>query len=360
SVQHKQAKRQVVVGGGWNRYDGNHYGLLPWAHQQVAVPVNYRYYDNDAVKKDLSIYTKWTEQLSARWQTFVDLQGRAVDYRINGFRNNPAVNIDERYFFFNPKAGLTWSYKKTQAYLSYGRATKEPNRDDFETGASQIAKPEKLDDFEAGLDVKTNNYSWGINLYFMNYKDQLVLTGKINDVGAYTRTNIPQSYRAGIEITGGAQITKRLSASANLTLSKNKVKNFTEYIDDYDNGGQQTNFYEEADIAFSPAVVGAYSINFLPFKKAEINLMGKYVSKQYLDNTSQISRSLKSFYVQDVKLNYQLKEARLFLQVNNVFSKLYEPNGYTFSYIYGGEQTTENFYFPMSPVYFTGGVNIKL
>jgi len=248
-----------------------------------------------------------------------------------------------------------------QAYLSYGRAAKEPNRDDFENNAAQVARPEKLNDFEAGFDYKTSKIAWGVNLYYMQYKDQLVLTGKINDVGAYTRTNIPNSYRAGVELTGKMQFSKWLSASANLTLSKNRVKNFTEYIDDYDNGGQQTKLYTEADIAFSPSVISAYAINIVPFKNAEINLMGKYVSKQYLDNTSQENRSLQSFYVQDVKLNYTLKKtALLFLQVNNLFSKKYEPNGYTFSYIYGGEQITENFFFPMAHIYWTAGVNIKL
>ncbi len=361
SFQYKSDKRQFIFGGGINQYDGQHFGEIISAEQQAAVPMNYRYYDNPAVKKDYSAYTKWTEQLSSNWQTFVDLQLRSVDYKIKGFKYNPSLNINEQYTFFNPKAGITWTKKNLQAYLSYGRAAKEPNRDDFETGAAQLAKPEKLNDFEAGFDYKTSKKAWGINLYYMQYKDQLVLTGKINDVGAYTRTNIPQSYRAGVEITGRAQLNKWLSAAANVTLSKNKVKNFTEFVDDYDNGGQQTKFYESADIAFSPSVISAYSINIIPFKNGEINLMGKYVSKQYLDNTSQDSRSLKSFYVQDVKLNYMLqKTALLFFQVNNLFSKKYEPNGYTFSYISGGEQTTENFYFPMAPIYFTAGINIKL
>ncbi len=361
SLQYKSEQRQLIFGGGVNQYDGKHFGEVISAEQKEAVPQNYRYYDNDAVKKDYSAYAKWIEKLTSNWQTFVDLQVRSVDYTINGFRSNPLLNTDNNYTFFNPKAGVTWSHKNMQAYLSYGRAAKEPNRDDFENNAAQVARPEKLNDFEAGFDYKTSKKAWGINLYYMQYKDQLVLTGKINDVGAYTRTNIPNSYRAGVELTGRAQFNKWLSASANLTLSKNKVKNFTEYIDDYDNGGQQTKLYKEADIAFSPSVISAFAVNIVPFENAEINLMGKYVSKQYLDNTSQESRSLQSFYVQDVKLNYTLKKtALLFLQVNNLFSKKYEPNGYTFSYIYGGEQTTENFYFPMAPIYWTAGLNIKL
>lgn len=361
SVQYNSKKRQVIIGGGITQYDGNHFGKVIKAEVQEAVPANHKWYDTDAEKKDYSIYTKWTEQLGKRWHTFIDLQVRKVDYTINGFRDHPSIDMTEDYTFFNPKAGLTYSWNKMQAYVSYGRAAKEPNRDDFETSTTQMAKPEKLDDYEAGLEYKGKKASWGINFYFMNYKDQLVVTGKINDVGAYTRTNIDKSYRAGIELQGGGQINKWLSANANLTLSRNKVKNFTEYIDDYDNGGQQTNFYKNPDIALSPNVTGAYSINIIPVKRTEISLVGKYVSRQYLDNTQQKSRSLDGFYTQDVRASYAWEKfATMFLQVNNVFSKEYEPNGYTFSYISGGALTTENYYFPMAPLNWVIGLNIKL
>jgi iron complex outermembrane receptor protein len=361
SAQYNSPKRQVIIGGGITRYDGDHFGKVIKAEVQAAVPVNHEWYNNNAVKKDYSLYTKWTEQLGRGFQTFIDVQVRNVDYNINGFRDNPGLTVDESYTFFNPKAGLTYNWNKMHAYISYGRAAKEPNRDDFETSTTELAKPEKLDDYEAGLEYNTPKANWGINFYFMNYKDQLVLTGKINDVGAYTRTNIDKSYRVGIELTGGGQISQWLSASANLTLSRNKIKNFTEFIDDYDNGGQQTNFYKSPDIAFSPSVTSAYSINIIPAKKTEINLTGKYVSSQYLDNTRQKSRKLDGFYTQDVRVNYTWeKYASMFLQVNNIFSKKYEPNGYTFSYIYGGELTTENYYFPMAPVNWVIGMNIKL
>ncbi|RYY71464.1 MAG: TonB-dependent receptor [Chitinophagaceae bacterium] len=361
SAQYNSPKRQLIIGGGITQYEGEHFGKVIKAEVQQAVPVNHKWYDNDARKNDYSFYTKWTEQVGKQWQTFIDLQVRHVNYSINGFRDNPGLAVDENYSFFNPKAGLTYSWKKMQAYVSYGRASKEPNRDDFETSTTELAKPEKLDDYEAGLEYKTAKANWGINLYFMNYKDQLVLTGEINDVGAYTRTNIDKSYRAGIEFQGGGVISKWLSASANLTLSRNKVKDFTEFIDDYDNGGQQTKFYEQPDIAFSPSVTGAWNLNIIPFKKAEINLMGKYVSRQYLDNTQQKSRSLDGFYTQDVRAAFAWqKYTTFFLQVNNIFSKKYEPNGYTFSYIYGGQLTTENYYFPMAPINWVIGLNIKL
>ena len=174
-------------------------------------------------------------------------------------------------------------------------------------------------------------------------------------------TNIANSYRTGVEVSAGAKVNGWLSAAGNFTLSRNKVKDFTEYIDDYDNGGQKTNTYTNTDIAFSPSVISSYSIDILPFKNTELNVMGKYVGRQYLDNTSQESRSLDDFYVQDVRLAYSWKKSALmFLQANNLFSKKYEPNGYTFSYIYGGEQATENYYFPMAAIHYTAGINIKL
>jgi iron complex outermembrane receptor protein len=244
-------------------------------------------------------------------------------------------------------------------------AQHEPNRDDYEAGNTQQPKPELLNDFEAGIEKKKSNYSFSANLYYMQYRDQLILTGKINDVGAYTRTNIPNSYRTGIELQGKLMATKWLNVAANITFSKNKIKNFTEYLDDYDNGGQQTNFYSSTDIAFSPNTIAGGSINIIPVKNAEVNLISKYVSRQYLDNTSLKSRSLNPYYTQDVRLSYLLegkifKATSIILQLNNVFSKKYEPNGYSFSYIYGGSLTTENYYFPMAPFNCMLGVNIKL
>ena len=198
----------------------------------------------------------------------------------------------------------------------------------------------------------------------MNYHNQLILTGKINDIGAYTRTNIPNSYRTGIELQGKTKITSWMNVAANISFSENKIKNFTEYLDDYDNGGQQTKFYSKTTISFSPAVIAGGSINFIPVKNGEISLISKYVDRQYLDNTSQISRSLNPYYLQDIRLSYQiekklLKAINIIVQLNNVFNKKYEPNGYSFSYIYGGSLTTENYYFPMAGFNFMAGVNLK-
>lgn len=364
SLQYQKKKTQLVFGGGYNSYDGQHYGNIKWAAVQAAVPENYRWYDLPAYKKDFSLYGKWTQQLSSRWQSFADVQLRTINYRIHGFRNNPSLHTSRQYAFLNPKFGITYSHKSWLAYLSYALAGKEPNRDDFEAGNAQQPKAERLHDVELGFERKLNKSSVAANIYYMHYRNQLVLTGKINDVGAYTRTNILVSYRAGIELQGKVQIAQWLNLAAHISFSENKIKNFTEYVDDYDNGGQQATFYRKTVISFSPSVVGGTSINFIPVKKGEISLMSKYVGRQYLDNTSQKSRSLNPYYLQDIRLSYLIetrivKAANIILQLNNVFNKKYEPNGYSFSYIYGGNLTTENFYFPMAGFNFMLGVNLR-
>jgi iron complex outermembrane recepter protein len=364
SLQHHKNKTDFTVGGGWNGYDGKHFGEIIWAGIQAAVPTNYQWYNLTAHKKDFSVYSKWTQQWTKNFQSFADVQFRNINYCINGFRDHPTLVIKNKYNFLNPKLGITYNKNSWQVYASYALAQKEPNRDDFEAGNSQQPKRELLNDFEAGVETKKSNYAFGANIYYMKYKDQLVLTGKINDVGAYTRTNIPNSYRAGIELQGKYIFDIWLNIAANITFSKNKIKNFTEYLDDYDNGGQQTKFYACPDIAFSPNTVAGGSINIIPVKNAEINLISKYVGRQYLDNTSLKIRSLNPYYTQDVRLSYLLKgkifkAVNLIVQLNNIFSKKYEPNGYSFSYITNGKLTTENYYFPMAPFNAMVGVNLR-
>ena len=287
-----------------------------------------------------------------------------MKYDLYGFRNNPDLIIKNKYNFFNPKAGLSFQKNEWSGYLSYSRGQKEPNREDFEAGVDQQPKPEKLNDLELGIEKRNDKYNIGLTGYYMQYEDQLVLTGKINDVGAYTRTNIPKSYRAGLELVASAKITSWLNAAGNFSVSKNKVKDFTEYIDDYDNGGQQINQYSSTDIAFSPNMVGGATINFIPLKNAELSLICKYVGKQYLDNTQNESRKLNAYYTQDARFIYTiskgcLKELNIILQANNVFDKLYEPNGYTSVTTMAGSLTTENYYFPMAGRNFMVGVNVK-
>jgi iron complex outermembrane receptor protein len=363
SFQYKKNKNTVTLGGGWNRYEGNHFGEVIWA--QTSIPKNWRYYNLDALKTDENVYAKWQSAISNRFDIYADLQYRKVNYTMNGFRDNPTVFVKRKFDFVNPKAGITYSHNGWQSFLSYALANKEPNRDDFEAGVINQPKHETLHDFEAGVEKRIADFSIGATGYYMLYKNQLILTGQINDVGAYTRVNVPNSYRLGIELQAKAKIADWVNIGANASLSRNKINSSQEYIDDYDNGGQVLINHRNTDISFSPSVVAAYTINFIPIKNGEISLLGKYVGRQYLDNTQDVNRSLNRYFVQDARVTYTIKnklfkEWNIIASVYNAFNNLYEPNGYTFSYINGSKTNTENYYFPMAGTNFMAGINIRL
>jgi iron complex outermembrane receptor protein len=362
SLEYKKGGDVVTIGGGWNQYDGKHYGQIIWA--QVGIPKDYRYYNLKGNKGDANGYAKWQHALSNTLQLFGDVQYRHVHYTTNGFRDNPTLPIDRTFDFVNPKAGISYNSNGWQAYISYALGNKEPNREDFEAGLINQPKHEILHDFELGAEKKSGNYTYGATAYYMLYKNQLILTGQVNDVGAYTRTNVPNSYRAGIELQGTAKFFSWLHAAANLALSTNKIKESVEYLDDYDNGGQKTISHKNTEISFSPSVVGGATVTVLPFQNAEINILNKYVSRQYLDNSGLESRSLNPYFMQDVKLGYSIKSkllsnVQLMVLINNIYNIKYEPNGYTFSYIAGGATATENYYFPMAGTNVMAGVNVK-
>jgi iron complex outermembrane receptor protein len=363
SFQYARDKTELTLGGAITNYLGRHFGEVTWAEN--GLPDRGKYYDLDASKSDVNAYAKWQQSLGSGFRFYTDLQVRAVSHEINGFQANPTLVTKARHLFVNPKLGLSYRNGYWSGYASYGIANKEPNRDDYEAGLADRPRPEQLRDVEANVAYATESAHAGATLYYMNYKDQLVLTGKINDVGAYTRTNLARSYRAGVELEGGVRLAPRVSLSGNLTLSRNRVRRFTEYIDDYDNGGQIVNAYSEPPISFSPDVTAAATLSIRPISALEIALPGKYVSRQYLDNTGNAERSLNAYYTQDLQANYSfgykwLKNVTVIGQVNNVFNKRYEPNGYTYSYFYNNKLATENYYFPMAGTNFMVGVNIRL
>lgn len=362
SVRHKNEKREVTLGGNMSNYLGDHFGKIIWS--KYAISKDYKWYDLNANKSEQSVFGKWMEE-SGNFQFFGDVQMRNVQYDINGFRNNPTLNIKQQWTFFNPKAGIRYTKEKTSTYLSFARATKEPNRDDFEAGNMEIPRPERLDDWEAGIQHTSKKYRYSITFYYMNYKDQLVLTGRINDVGAYTRTNIAKSFRRGIELEGSYSFKPWLQLTSNLALSQNKIQSFTEYYDDYDNGGQKTNLFTSTNIAFSPAIVNNTILSASIMKKTELRWIAKYVSRQYLDNTSRKYRSLDPYLVNDLQINrtFSLKNGTTVstvIQVNNLFNKRYAPNGYTYSYYYGGNIINNNYFYPMAERNWMIGLNISL
>lgn len=373
SFVYQKNKTQWIIGGGYNRYDAKHYGYITWA--DYGVSDNYRWYNLTAHKTDFSIYSKLQQQFGQHWYVFADLQYRRVDYQINGFRKNPDLMSDVTYNFFNPKVGLSYITQhsnnvQSKAYASFAVANKEPNRDDFEASPNQLPKPETLYDLEAGYQWGGYKYGLGANFYYMQYKDQLILTGKINDVGSYVRQNVDNSFRTGVELTAHWRPADWVNIQANATVSSNKIKNFEEYIDDYDNGAQILNNYKSTDIAFSPSLIAGGTATFEPLKKQLsnqsffIDLMGKYVGRQYLDNTTNEARSINPYGLADVRLRYVIKtnivkELGISLALNNVLNKKYESNGYTFSYQSDGSLTTQNYYYPQAGFNFLLGVNLR-
>lgn len=363
SVQHNKNKTHLTFGGGVSKYDGKHYNIVTWS--QYGFSGNHTYVDLPANKKDVNFYGKILQTLGSGFSGFVDVQGRFINYHIAGFEAHPEIDIKKDYTFFNPKVGISYNKNKFQAYLSYSIASKEPNRNDFEAGTNQQPKPEILYDLELGAEKTGSPFSYGATLYYMTYKDQLVNTGKINDVGAYTRTNTPESYRLGTELQAAMKFANWVNASGNISFSRNKIKKFSEYVDDYDNGGQIINEYSNTNISYSPDVVGFAGLNFNPVQNGEISFQSKYVSRQFLDNTSNFKRSIDPYLVEDIRLAYTLhkkffKEVNFILQLNNVFDKMYESNGYTYNYFSGGKLVVENYYFPMAGINFMAAINIKL
>ena len=364
SLQYNSKTTNLTLGGGWTEYDGKHYGNVIWA-ARGGVPPDYQYYNVPAKKTDFNVYTKWQQQLGEKFSSFIDLQYRQVNYHIDGYDNNPSINLFKHYNFFNPKAGISYNNGPLQAYFSFARATHEPNRDDFEAGVTEQPTPETLNDFELGLNKKTPVYNWGITGYYMLYQNELVLTGKINDVGEYTRTNTPHSWRLGLEMQGGIKPAAWIQVSGNLTISQNKISDYTSYVDDYDNGGQKSTTYKKTDMALSPAVIAAAMISFYPVSVLEISLPAKFVGDSYLDNTQSSERKIADYYVQQIRIIYSPKlkspgEINFAFYLNNVFNKKYEATGYTYGYYSGGALVNENFLFPQAGTNFIFAVNFKI
>jgi iron complex outermembrane recepter protein len=367
----------ATLGGALNRYDGDHFGEVIWARYASTSNIRDRYYDNNAVKTDFNTFAKVTYGLTDRLSLFGDLQLRTINYTFEGINNN-FENLEQEvnYTFVNPKAGISYEVRDGhQLYASYAIGNREPVRRDFtETTVDSRPKHETLRNVEAGYrgqlglgELAGRGLSANVeaNYFFMDYKNQLVLTGEINDVGAYTRTNIDRSYRQGIELSGALRLGGLASLTSNLGYSQNRLRDFAEFIDDYDGGGQAVNRYSESAIAFSPDFVSTTQLEVEVLKGLRTALIYKTVSKQYLDNTQNEDRIIPAYQVGDLRLRYTtgftgvLKGLELGLLVNNIFNERYAANGYTYSYIAGGDQITENFYYPQATRNFLASVGLR-
>lgn len=337
-----------LLGGALSRYEGRHYGEVIWTQDAPRVPKDFVYYDNDADKRDANIFLKWESQVHEKLRTFLDVQTRHVEYKFLGYDNNlNNVTQAAALTFFNPKLGTTYSFSNKWILSGYaGVAHREPNRDDYtQSTPSSRPRPERLIDLETSLKKSAANWSVSANAYFMGYKDQLVLDGRLNDVGAYIRTNVPESYRAGLELEATARITSRLVINANAAFSRNKVKNFVEYRDNWDDGSQQSIVYTNTDLAFSPNIVARaealLDVVHNTRQHLSLALSGKYVGKQYLDNTSSEYATLPGYFFSDLRLNWNLKNMvgkniAVIFSVNNLFDQKYSSNGWVYRFVSAG------------------------
>lgn len=366
-----QKQFTATLGGAWNQYHGLHYGEIIWAQYASNSVLHNNYYCDTANKTDFNVFIKANYLIGERLNLFVDLKYRTVNYSFLGY-NSALQNVQQSVSlgFFNPKFGINYNISdKSSIYASYSIGHKEPGRDDYTQSTPESRPlPEQLRDIEIGYKFKLKKIKGGINYYAMKYKNQLVLTGQINDVGAYTNTNVANSYRQGFEGEFAIKLLKQLTWTANATVSQNKVSDYNEFLPEYDANwnvtGYRQNTYQTTDIAFSPNFVAASTFTFEPVKNLTFSFISKYVGQQFLDNTSNEARKLNPYFVNNVRINYTIhtkliRELGVIVAVNNIFNEMYESNGYTYSYALSGKQITENFYFPQAGINFMAGLVFK-
>lgn len=366
STNYQFENSKLTVGASANTYEGDHFGKLLWSKDQAINILPIEYYKDKASKKELNAYAKFSSRVFQKLYVFVDIQLRTLKYDFEGrVTGGNFLPQSVSYSFFNPKLGLSYSLAKNQrVYFSFAVGQKEPVRDDF-VNSTELSRPksEKMEDYEAGYQLKSGKIQVGLNYYFMNYRDQLILNGKINDVGEYTRQNVDKSFRTGLEFELRYIFSPKLIFEGNLSTSQNKINRYEEFVDDYDAGLQIIRSYNSVEIAFSPSVISSGRLTWNPFQALNIDVTGKYVGKQFLDNTGNESRKMDEYFVTDAAFRYvfhlkSLKELGLKFQVNNVFNSLYNSNGYTYSYISGGEFSTFNYYYPQAGTNFMAGINL--
>jgi iron complex outermembrane receptor protein len=336
-----------TLGGMYSYYDGDHYGKLPWIKFNQNIPDNYEWYRNVGQKSEFNLFTKVEYWLSERITAFGDLQYRHIDYDLNGIDDDlEELNGQFNYSFLNPKAGISYrADKQNTLYASVAVGQREPLRADLKDGikggAINPIKPERMVDYEIGYRFSSDNgASLGANLYYMDYNNQMVQTGRLNDVGYKLMENVKESYRTGVELETSVPLAgEKVRVDANITLSRNRISNYTAYYDLYDTAenyewvGQTTRSIKSTTISFSPNVTGMGSVTYQPLPALYINLLGRYTGKQYLDNTSDESKAIDGYFVSNLSAGYTFGKTAvgkitLQLFVNNLFNKEYIANGW--------------------------------
>jgi len=392
SLDYNKNKLNLSLGGGGNYYDGNHYGDVIWVKNYAGDPAfvpSQEYYRSKGKKSDVNLYLKGNYSLAKGLNIYGDLQVRHIDYSIRGQNDvwdwtagrMQDLDVHDIFNFFNPKAGLYYRLNpRSVLYGSVAVAHREPNWDNYtDAGTNEVPRPERLTDYELGYQYNTGNWAFSANLYYMKYKDQLVLNGKINTIGEALTSNVPDSYRTGIELTARVHIIPCLEWNGNLTLSQNKIKNYTEYVPVYDSDGnaepvQQADYYGTTNIAFSPDFI-ANSLFTFKYKSFTAGFHSNYVGRQYMDNTGQTDinetdtrkkeRSIDAYFVNNLRLGYDFgKRLSVNLSINNLFNEKYETNGWVWSCYYRQtdgslEPYSEKSYFPQAGINVLANVALR-
>lgn len=371
SVNYKQSGISASFGGGWNQYNGDHFGNILWTKVNASIPKNYQWYRNNSIKTDMNLFAKATLELTSSLSVFGDLQFRGIGYKMSG-PDDDLAPLDQQHSwqFLNPKTGLSYSVNSSSnAYFSFGVANREPARADIKDamkwGSSHTPKAERLYDFELGYTYKTQQMALGANAYYMHYKDQLVLTGKLSEVGYALMENVAKSYRRGVELSWAVLPANWLKWSGSATFSENKIIDFIEYVDQYDNDNdwnpidQRVTELGSTNISFSPSVVASSQLRVEPLKGFGLTFISKYVGKQYLDNTSNATRMLNDYMVNNIKFDYLhrvsgLANLRIELFVNNLFDSKYVANGWVYraAFANGAPDYREDGMYPQAGINF--------
>lgn len=356
SLTYTKDKLSLTGGAMASVYDGDNYGRILWVKYNQNIPSGYQWYLNSNTKYDYNLFGKATYVVSPRLQAFADIQYRYVDYKLSGTDDDLIEFSGKNYYsFFNPKIGLSYKLDENnrlgELYGSASIANREPLRADLKEGLkggnTKQIKPERLFDYELGYRINKSNYAFNANFYYMNYKNQMVQTGKLNDVGYKLMENVAKSYRTGIELAGSYTPVRFVRLDANVTLSQNKINGYTAYYDQYDEDwnytGQVSEYHHKTNICFSPNVISSGVITVTPAEGVSISFINKYVGKQYLDNTSDEKTSIPDYFYSNLVVGFTQKikglgEMQLQVYANNVFNRKYIANGWAGAYYYGNEK----------------------
>lgn len=362
-----------TFGGALNRYDGDHFGRLIWMEHPGNVTPDYEWYRNNGLKDEFNIYGKVNAKVTGRLNVFLDLQYRYISYHFDGpdsdMKDLTAVH---QFSFFNPKTGLFWSNGTgSDAFVSVSIAHREPSRTDFKEAAGDAdatPKQERLTDFEGGYTFRNASLALGLNLYYMMYRDQLVPTGRISTTGYPIMTNVPESYRTGIELSGSYRPSPMAALKMNLTLSRSRITDFTNYYFNYNTSDWSEEYISSnlgtVDIAYSPRITGSAEVEINPVKNLSLNLTGKYVGKQYFDNTMSENRVINPYFVSGISAGYKIHlkgsdELMLRFIINNLFNAVYENNAYGGMWTEDSAEKTWAYFFPQAGINYTAGISLS-